>query len=164
MYIFGLRGTLEKEDILEIENSGEDIMDMELDDPIKQQAPRVEQERNDQAQDIDAEVTKVTSSVPEVGQIHEVTEVTSAVPEVGQILSDSPKQGSVSIVAEKAKKKKKWKSKNPAILKRRRQKRQEQRAQWRLRVRETLKNQTKWPRLWEKSQHPAPPCHLGRTR
>ena len=87
------------------------------------------------------EVTKGISAVPEVGQTHAVTKVTSAVPEVGQILSDIPKQGSVSSVAEKAKKKKKWKSKNPAILKRRRQKRQEQRAQWRLEVRETLKTQ-----------------------
>ena len=94
----------ESEDILDIEICGEDIVDMELDDPIKQQTPRVEQERNEQAQDIDTEVTKVISAVSEVGQTHAVTKVTSAVPEVGQTLSDIPKQGSVSSVAEKAKK------------------------------------------------------------
>lgn len=89
-----------------------DIEGMEHDDPPLESSRRDDQEGNERA------------------QAQKVISVYSVIPDVGLEISDVPKVEQRSSVADKSKEKKVVKTKNPAVLERKRLKRKESKKIW----------------------------------
>lgn len=128
----------ENEDILELEVAPEDISGMELDEPPPTSSLRDGKQVCGQAQ-------------PQVR-----TTVTSDSPREGEIQSDIPLEEKQCSEAREPKTKKKWKTKNPSVLERKRLKRKESRKLWKQRIRNELKAKVAQVTQMTNSTEPTP--------